>query len=67
LVVTSYRTGGFALLERLSASPITCKIVQLLGLGRWQVGHHLIEWGQLDISNPEYPLLTCPMKDLTRI
>jgi hypothetical protein len=58
-VITEYMIGGLGLVERLGLG-----IRLVLGIKR--SGGYVARWDQLDLSNPERPKLTCPIKELER-
>ena len=59
-VVTEYHVGPTALLERLSVRHFgfTCP-------GR--VHGYRVRWDQLDLTDPNRPLLMCPVEELRKI
>ena len=57
--ISEYVIGVAGLVERLGVG------VKLL-IGR-RGGGYVARWDQLDISNPNRPVLTCPMADLRRL
>ncbi len=59
-LVTEYMIGGLGLTERLGLG-----IRLILGVKR--SGGYVARWDQLDLSDPERPRLTCPVKELERL
>jgi hypothetical protein len=59
LVITGYVIGGAGLFERLHVG------VKLLFGGH--TGGYVARWDQLDISDPEYPRLTCQVQELEKL
>jgi hypothetical protein len=63
-VVESYHLGPEALLERLAAPVVRLSIFRALGLraNGWRV-----QWDQLDLSDPEKPVLRCRREELVKL
>jgi sporulation protein YlmC with PRC-barrel domain len=61
LVVTEYRLGARAALERLSASAIGGAILEVFGLRK---DGYKVPWDKLDLSDPSLPRLTCKVEEL---
>ena len=59
-VVTEYHVGPVALVERLAVRHFGFTL-----LGR--IHGYRVRWDQLDLENPERPILTCPIEDLHRV
>ena len=66
IVVEAYHLGPDALLERLAAPVVQLSIFRALGLHRHAHGRR-VRWDQLDLSNPEKPVLRCPLEELARL
>jgi len=58
-VICEYVIGAAGLFERLGVGA-----KRLLGLSHTG---YVARWDQLDISNPEFPRLTCPLGELRQI
>ena len=58
-VVTEYVIGTAGLIERLGLG------VRLL-LGIQRAAGYVVRWDQLDLTNPDYIRVTCPVADLRR-
>jgi len=63
LFVTEFHTGGYGMLEHLSAITVGEWLLRLLG--RRPHGH-IIRWNQLDLTDPEHPRLTCARSEVER-
>jgi hypothetical protein len=59
-VITAYVIGLAGLSERLG---LGIKLILGLGHGRGYVAR----WDQIDISDPDYPRLTCPVEELQKL
>jgi sporulation protein YlmC with PRC-barrel domain len=62
MVVTEYHLGTYAMLERLSAWTIGRAILQLFGASKRE--GYRVPWDKLDLTDPSYPRLTCPLGEL---
>ena len=62
LMLTEYHLGSYAVLERLSVSPVARA---LLGLLRLRKGYR-VAWDQLDLSDVTRPRLTCALSELEK-
>jgi len=66
IVVEAYHLGPEALLERLAAPVMRLSLMRALGIHRhahsWRV-----RWEQLDLSDPEKPVLRCPREELVKL
>jgi len=58
-VITEYLIGAAGLMERLGLG-----LHLILGINR--VTGYVARWDQLDLSNPDRPMLTCPVDGLQR-
>jgi hypothetical protein len=66
IVVEAYHLGPQALLERLAAPVVHLQIFRLLGLHKHTHGRRA-QWDQMDLSDPEKPVLRCPVDELTKL
>jgi hypothetical protein len=66
IVVEAYHLGPEALLERLAAPVVRLSIFRALGLHRHGHGWR-VRWDQLDLSDPEKPVLRCPREELVKL
>jgi hypothetical protein len=62
LVLTEYLLGTYAILERLSVSPVARAFLTLLRLRRG----YRVAWDQLDLGDATRPRLTCALSELER-
>ena len=62
LVLTEYLVGSYAILERLSVSPVARALLGLLHLRRG----YRVAWDQLDLSDLTRPRLTCALSELEK-
>jgi hypothetical protein len=62
LVLTEYLLGTYAVLERLSVSPVARAFLSLLHL---RTGYR-VAWDQLDLSDVTRPRLTCALSELKK-
>jgi hypothetical protein len=58
-VVTEYVIGAAGLLERLG---LGARLI----VGIDHAGGYVARWDQMDLSNPDSPRISCPVKDLRR-
>jgi hypothetical protein len=58
-VVTEYVIGAAGLFERLG---LGARLI----LGGARAGGYIVRWDQMDLSNPDGPRISCPVKDLRR-
>jgi len=66
IIVEAYHLGPQALLERLAAPVMRLSLMRVLGLHRHS--HSLrVPWDQLDLSDPERPVLRCPREELVKL
>ena len=66
IVVEAYHLGPEALLERLAAPVVRLPLFRVFGLHRHAHGWR-VQWDQLDLSDPEKPVLRCPREDLVKL
>jgi len=66
IVVESYHLGPEALLERLAAPVLRISLFRMLGLHKHAHGRRA-EWDQMDLSNPDKPVLRCPREELVKL
>ena len=66
IVVEAFHLGPEALLERLAAPVVRLSIFRAVGLHRHAHGRR-VRWDQMDLSNPEKPVLRCPREELARL
>ena len=62
LVLTEYLVGSYAMLERLSVSPVARAFLNLLRLRRG----YRVAWDRLDLSDVTRPRLTCALSELEK-
>jgi sporulation protein YlmC with PRC-barrel domain len=66
IIVEAYHLGPEALLERLAAPVMRLSLMRVLGFHRHS--HSLrVPWDQLDLSDPEKPVLRCPREELVKL
>jgi hypothetical protein len=63
IVVEAYHLGPEALLERLAAPVLRLPLFRALGLHKHVPGRRA-RWDQMDLSNPDKPVLRCPVDEL---
>jgi hypothetical protein len=66
IVVEAYHLGSQALLERLAAPVMRLRLFRALGLHKHAHGLRA-RWDQMDLSDPEKPVLRCPVGDLAKL
>jgi len=66
IVVESYHLGPEALLERLAAPVVRLPLFRMFGLHRHSHGWR-VRWDQMDLSDPESPVLRCPREELVKL
>lgn len=66
IVVEAYHLGPEALLERLAAPVVRLPLSRRLGLHRHAHGWR-VRWDQLDLSDPEKPVLRCRREELVKL
>lgn len=66
IVVEAYHLGPEALLERLAAPVLRLSPFRALGFHKHAPGRRA-RWDQLDLSNPEKPVLRCSVDELPRL
>ena len=66
IVVEAYHLGPEALLERLAAPVVRLPVFRAFGLHKHAHGWR-VRWDQLDLSNPEKPVLRCRREDLVKL
>jgi hypothetical protein len=66
IVVEAYHLGPEALLERLAAPVMRLSLMRALGFHRHAHGWR-VRWEQLDLSDPEKPVLRCPREELVKL
>jgi hypothetical protein len=66
IIVESYHLGPEALLERLAAPVLRLSPFRALGLHRHSPGRRA-QWDQMDLSNPEKPVLRCAREELAKL
>ena len=66
IIVESYDLGPEALLERLAAPVLRLSVFRALGLHKHAPGLRA-RWDQMDLSNPEKPVLRCPLEELAKL
>jgi len=63
LMVEEFHLGGYALLERLSASILGRAVLPLFGAAGRRAGYR-VRWDQLDLADPARPRLRCTVDEL---
>ena len=66
IIVEAYHLGPEALLERLAAPVFRFAPFRALGLHRHAHGRR-VRWDQLDLSDPERPVLRCTVDELQKL
>ena len=66
IVVDAYHLGPEALLERLAAPVLRFSLFRALGLHKHAHGRR-VRWDQLDLSDPERPVLNCTIDELPKL
>jgi hypothetical protein len=66
MVVEAYHVGPSALLERLAAPVFRLAPFRALGLHKHAHGRR-VRWDQLDLSDPERPVLRCTVDELQKL
>jgi hypothetical protein len=66
ITVEAYHLGPAALLERLAAPVVRMRFLKVLGLHKRTHGRRA-RWDQLDLSNPQRPVLHCKVDELPKI
>ncbi|SRR5258705_14019651 len=64
--VKEFLLGSYAMFERLSALSIGRAVLTLFNRRKDQHGYR-VPWDQLDLSNPDQPLLRCSVTELRSI
>ena len=66
IIVEAYHLGPEALLERLAAPVFRLSLFRALGLHKHAHGRR-VRWDQLDLSDPERPVLRCTVDELQKL
>jgi hypothetical protein len=66
IIVEAYHLGPEALLERLAAPVVRLPLFRSLGFHQHVHGWR-VRWDQLDLSDPEKPVLRCPREELVKL
>jgi sporulation protein YlmC with PRC-barrel domain len=66
IAVEAYHLGPEALLERLAAPVMRLSLMRALGFHRHSLSLR-VPWDQLDLSDPEKPVLRCPREELVKL
>jgi hypothetical protein len=66
IIVEAYHLGPGALLERLAAPVFRLAPLRALGLHKHAHGRR-VRWDQLDLSDPERPVLRCTVDELQKL
>ena len=66
LYVSQYLIGRHGVAARLTSASLPLRMLHLLGIGHRRSGF-VIPWTWMDLSDPEHPRATRPMRDLPRI
>lgn len=66
IIVEAYHLGPEALLERLAAPVFRLTLFRALGLHKHAHGRRA-RWDQLDLSDPERPVLRCAVDELQKL
>jgi hypothetical protein len=66
IIVEAYHLGPSALLERLAAPVVRNRVFRALGLTGHAHGRRA-RWDQMDLSDPEHPVLRCPVEELAKL
>ena len=66
IIVEAYHVGPEALLERLAAPVMRLAPFRALGLHKHAHGRR-VRWDQLDLSDPERPVLRCAVDELQKL
>ena len=66
LYVSQYLVGRYGLAARLTSASLLPRVLHLVGIGRRRSGY-LIPWTWMDLSDPDHPRVTQPMRLLTGI
>jgi hypothetical protein len=66
IIVEAYHLGPQALLERLAAPVFRLALFRALGLHKHAHGRR-VRWDQLDLSDPERPVLRCTVDELQKL
>ena len=66
IIVEAYHLGPEALLERLAAPVFRLSPFRALGLHKHAHGRRA-RWDQLDLSDPEQPVLRCTVDELQKL
>ncbi|HEX8242839.1 MAG TPA: hypothetical protein VF541_05075 [Longimicrobium sp.] len=66
LYVSQYLVGRYGVAARLTSSTLLLRVVHLLGIGHQRRGY-VIPWTWMDLSDPQHPRATHPMRDLLTI
>jgi hypothetical protein len=66
LIVDAYHLGPTATLERLAAPVLRHRLVRALGIPARSHGRRA-RWDQMDLSDPEHPVLRCPVEELAKL
>jgi hypothetical protein len=66
IVVEAYHLGPQALLERLAAPVMRLGLLRALGVHAHTHGWRA-RWDQMDLSDPDKPVLRCPVSELAKL
>jgi hypothetical protein len=66
IIVEAYHLGPEALLERLAAPVLRLSLFRALGLHKHAPGRRA-RWDQMDLSDPEKPVLRCMVDELANL
>ncbi|HEX8903790.1 MAG TPA: hypothetical protein VF771_02975 [Longimicrobiaceae bacterium] len=66
LYVSQYLVGRYGVASRLTSTTLVPRLLHLIGIARKKSGY-LVPWTWMDLSDPEHPRVTRPMRDLPPI
>ncbi|HEV7705215.1 MAG TPA: hypothetical protein VGO46_13030 [Gemmatimonadaceae bacterium] len=66
IIVEAYHLGPAALLERLAAPVVRMRFLRVFGLHKHTHGRRA-RWDQMDLSDPEHPVLRCSLSELAKL
>lgn len=66
LYVSQFLVSRYGVAARLTSASLLPRVVQLLGIAGRRKGY-VVPWTWMDLSDPDHPRVTRPMKDLPGI
>jgi len=66
LYVSQFLVSRYGVAARLTSASLLPRVFQLLGIAGRRKGY-VVPWTWMDLSDPEHPRVTVPMKDLPEI